>query len=292
MGNILRFLSHAAPAVAGARRNQLDRRAAAEELTRKRTLEDLLRGQQTERHTAEMESRRLDDLIKQNTISEFGKPKTTPAQRDYDPMRGVIVDKVTGESIVPGNLPERPKADEPLVQVPGPEGRTIYTTRSNAIGKEAPSPTGMGSASVKTKVAANRTMMANIDRAMAAVTANPKAFSITRGLPVVGDRLDPRIDPGGNTARGLVANIGSQKVHDRSGAAVSLHEFPRLAPFIPAVYDPPEKILGNLRQLKLELETETQELERSGTVAPRGSGKSAGVVDPLAIIRKYQLDQE
>jgi hypothetical protein len=46
-----------------------------------------------------------------------------------------------------------------------------------------------------------------------------------------------RVDPQGVDARAALSDIGSMVIHDRSGAAVSASEFPRLQPFIPSVRD-------------------------------------------------------
>lgn len=46
-----------------------------------------------------------------------------------------------------------------------------------------------------------------------------------------------RVDPQGTETRAALADLGSLVIHDRSGAAVTAAEFPRLAPFIPTVYD-------------------------------------------------------
>jgi hypothetical protein len=46
-----------------------------------------------------------------------------------------------------------------------------------------------------------------------------------------------RVDGEGVETRAAVADLGSLVIHDRSGAAVSASEFPRLAPFIPSEKD-------------------------------------------------------
>lgn len=50
--------------------------------------------------------------------------------------------------------------------------------------------------------------------------------------------------------RAMIADIGSMKIHDRSGAAVTAAEFPRLRPFIPSPTDSPETIRTKLRQFR------------------------------------------
>jgi hypothetical protein len=49
-----------------------------------------------------------------------------------------------------------------------------------------------------------------------------------------------RLDPQGTDTRAAVADLGSLVIHDRSGAAVTAAEMPRLAPFIPQATDDPE----------------------------------------------------
>jgi hypothetical protein len=61
-----------------------------------------------------------------------------------------------------------------------------------------------------------------------------------------------RTDPKGTTARALIADIGSLKVHDRSGAAVSASESPRLMPFIPLTTDDDATVTKKLTNFKNE----------------------------------------
>src|SRR5690606_21631841 len=46
-----------------------------------------------------------------------------------------------------------------------------------------------------------------------------------------------RMDPEGVDARAMISDIGSLVIHDRSGAAVTAAESPRLMPFIPLATD-------------------------------------------------------
>lgn len=79
-----------------------------------------------------------------------------------------------------------------------------------------------------------------------------KAAALVNGLEVEGMKGDPqatglkgylpnqllnRIDEKGVATRAAVADLGSMVIHDRSGAAVTASEFPRLAPFIPTAKD-------------------------------------------------------
>jgi hypothetical protein len=61
------------------------------------------------------------------------------------------------------------------------------------------------------------------------------------------NQLLNRIDPAGVDTRAAIADLGSLVIHDRSGAAVTAAEFPRLAPFIPTEKDEPATVKKKLR---------------------------------------------
>lgn len=133
--------------------------------------------------------------------------------------------------------------------------------------------------------AANMAQIAIINDALTELEAHPKAVGLTRGLPGIGDRLDTRTDPAGVGARASIANIGSLKMHDRSGAAVSVSEFPRLAPFIPAVSDPPEAIRVKLKKLLDAIQVETDAMAATASSPGRSGGagnRSPGRTPPPA----------
>lgn len=65
---------------------------------------------------------------------------------------------------------------------------------------------------------------------------------------ILPDTLLQRVDPKGVDARAAIADIGSLVIHDRSGAAVTASEFPRLAPFIPNRTDDAETVKKKLRR--------------------------------------------
>lgn len=71
------------------------------------------------------------------------------------------------------------------------------------------------------------------------------------------DALLTRIDPEGVDLRAMIADIGSLKLHDRSGAAITASESPRLMPFIPSLHDDNKTVVKKLRQLQQELQNET-----------------------------------
>ena len=98
----------------------------------------------------------------------------------------------------------------------------------------------------------------NIDQALGLVSDNSKSF----GLKFIGgDAINQRIDPNGTDARAAVSNIGSQVIHDRSGAAVTISEYPRLKPFIPRVTDEPDIIKKKLNGLRRAIAEENSAIE-------------------------------
>jgi hypothetical protein len=105
-----------------------------------------------------------------------------------------------------------------------------------------PMPAGMQKAWME-----NRNNLAAVDRAIAATQAYPGAFGPSN---MIGDFAKQYTDPKGVAARAAVADIGSLKIHDRSGAAVTAMEFPRLRPFIPNMTDKPEVVKTKLDNFK------------------------------------------
>ena len=68
-----------------------------------------------------------------------------------------------------------------------------------------------------------------------------------------------RIDPKGVDTRAAIADIGSAIVHERSGAAVTASEYPRLKPFIPKANDDPEIVKKKLLKFRDEYERVIEE---------------------------------
>ena len=74
---------------------------------------------------------------------------------------------------------------------------------------------------------------------------DPNATGLKGFLP---DALLQRVDPQGTDARAALADLGSLVIHERSGAAVTAAEFPRLQPFIPKINDDPETVKRKLKR--------------------------------------------
>ena len=104
----------------------------------------------------------------------------------------------------------------------------------------------------------------------ASLYAVDKAISLNRGETADGIKGDAnatgykgflpnvilqRVDPEGVSTRAQVSDIGSLKIHDRSGGAVTISETPRLMPFIPTAYDDKDAVEKKLIRLKQEYES-------------------------------------
>ncbi len=59
-------------------------------------------------------------------------------------------------------------------------------------------------------------------------------------------------DPKGVDTRAAIADLGSMVIHDRSGAAVTASETPRLMPFIPTPFDSPEAAKKKIKRFMQE----------------------------------------
>jgi hypothetical protein len=113
----------------------------------------------------------------------------------------------------------------------------------------------------------NRQNLSKIDRALEAVKLNPQAFGAANYLgDAVTQRLNGKRGQEGVDERAAVADIGSLIIHDRSGAAVSAAEFPRLKPFIPTATDTPATVKKKLEGLRAALAPMIDDLE--GTYTP------------------------
>jgi hypothetical protein len=93
-----------------------------------------------------------------------------------------------------------------------------------------------------------------------------------------------RTDPEGVTLRALIADIGSLKLHDRSGAAVSASEAPRLIPFIPSISDPPETVKDKLQKFRNEYLAALNDSYQ--VYGPRAGGKAMEPVEDA--LKGYQ----
>jgi hypothetical protein len=144
----------------------------------------------------------------------------------------------------------QPHAPSPLESVVGPDGKPILVTRDKAVGM---TPAGRGSMEKAMPSSSVKSLMENqqnlrrAEQALTLISGNesggvqgdPKATG-WKGLlstTEIGDQILQRADPKGVETRAAIADLGSMIIHDRSGAAVTAAEYPRLRPFIPKVTD-------------------------------------------------------
>lgn len=111
----------------------------------------------------------------------------------------------------------------------------------------------------------NDTNVRRAERALNLVTsaAGKDATGLKGYLP---NQLLNRMDPAGVDARAAIADLGSLVIHDRSGAAVTAAEFPRLAPFIPTEKDDQATVEKKLKRFVEVYREEMTQLE--GTYSP------------------------
>ncbi|CAB4127933.1 hypothetical protein UFOVP102_2 [uncultured Caudovirales phage] len=114
--------------------------------------------------------------------------------------------------------------------------------------------------SINTAIIENQKSGNQLDRAISLLSgqdlpgmvADKNATGLKGYLPT---GLLNRLDPSGVSARAEIADIGSLKIHDRSGSAVTVSESPRLMPFIPLTTDDRDTVLKKLQRLKLEIDS-------------------------------------
>lgn len=179
-----------------------------------------------ERIVSEGRLNRANALTVQDRITS--RDKTQVIQTDNGPL---LVNKATGET--------RPV--------------TAQGEALPARAKEVP-------ASVKKAMFENDAALRKINDAMQAIDAYPSGLG---GMNILGDTIRQRTDPEGVKVRALVADIGSLKLHDRSGAAVTAAETPRLKPFIPSATDSPETVKEKLGLFQREYQALQDDMLRA-----------------------------
>lgn len=112
-------------------------------------------------------------------------------------------------------------------------------------------------AAIGSKFMENSQNLRMAENALDLIGKHKDATGVKGYLP---DPLLQRMDPSGVDTRAAVANLGSMVIHDRSGAAVTASEFPRLRPFIPSATDAPDVVKKKLTQFVTEYKKINQEM--------------------------------
>jgi len=101
--------------------------------------------------------------------------------------------------------------------------------------------------------------LSRIDESLAAAKEAPDSTGFFKGmLNDVAPNMVNRIWPKGSKARAAIADLGSTIIHDRSGAAVTASEYPRLRPFIPTAYDDDATVKMKLERFREIVAEETR----------------------------------
>ena len=120
-----------------------------------------------------------------------------------------------------------------------------------------------------TSISETQGQLAQVRGAMDALNSDPNA---TGAKSVIPDFALNRIDKKGIDARAAIGNLSSMVIRDRSGAAVTAAEFPRLRPFLPSLYDDYETIKKKLASFYKVIQEENQiylqSLSDSGYTVP------------------------
>lgn len=288
MASLIDILGLGAGALVGARTAK-DERVVAERAAEQQTLLDTLKRKQEEEDRA-LKTRltnaqisnyeSLSDKREQPAAETFTGAPFEAAGPDGKPrlyIRGSMGSIRPVEGVTP-----IAEARAPRTQVVGESIVNLDTNTATPIQGLPPKEDGQGrvSAATRTQIAENTASLDLIARAREAVRARPESFGLSKGVSLLpgmgqlGEVINQRTDPQGVEARQLIGNLSSRLIKDRSGAAVTVSEFPRLAAFIPQPYDTPEKILANLDALERELRVVTEALANGATLAELSGGNA------------------
>jgi hypothetical protein len=109
-----------------------------------------------------------------------------------------------------------------------------------------------------------------------------KSMSAAYMLPF-SEEAGQRLDPEGVPLRAAIADVGSLKLHDRSGATITASESPRLKPFIPSASDKPKAAAQKLQNFIKEYEMIQQEiLDYADTQGYKSPAKAPTAAAPTA----------
>ena len=100
---------------------------------------------------------------------------------------------------------------------------------------------------INTAIITNQQSIKKLDDALKLLKDNPDAVGLKGGLP---QYIVNRTDEKGIPVRAAIADIGSLVLHDRSGAAVTASEEPRLLPFIPTPSDTAKSAKEKLERMR------------------------------------------
>jgi hypothetical protein len=177
------------------------------------------------------------------SVAEFTFAKTP----EGGSFKGSYQDFVTAKAVAT-RAPATPSAP---VAVIGPNGEEIFVSREEALSKRMTPASGARLKPIPTQI--NQAIIKNVqtlkqlDDTIALLGKNPDATGYKGYLPNV---VLSRMDPEGVDVRAGIADIGSLVLHERSGAAVTAAESPRLLPFIPLATDDNATAVKKLKRMR------------------------------------------
>jgi len=136
-------------------------------------------------------------------------------------------------------------APAPVAPTASPVALPVGTPGTPVMGRQSelkPIPSNVNLAILK-----NNQSIQQLDDTIKLLQQNPDATGVKGYLP---NFALNRMNPEGTEARAGVADIGSLVLHDRSGAAVTASESPRLLPFIPLVTDDNATVIKKLIRMR------------------------------------------
>ena len=231
-----------------------------------------------------------------NTIRSVVKPETRYTHETVSAGTKAQLNQSAAQHADVQNRPQYIQTDTGLVAVPNvlkpgqtPTGIPVMGANGENLGKPLkPIP-----ANINTAISENDIALNKVNRALDLNAG--KEITLPSGAKIQGSAtatgffkgLTPQVilnswDPSGVDTRSFIADIGSLKVHDRSGAAVTASETPRLKPFIPSINDSAETAAKKLTNFKAEYQdiqnnfAETYSREQGYRPSPVLSGKSSG----------------
>ena len=185
----------------------------------------------------------IDERTNQQRGAAF--PKTmTPGERAGNAVALGNLQVSRDRLALDQNAPQYVQTEGGMVALPKRPGSGPITAQAvtNADGSAITAPLKQIPTSANTAIQSN---LQNLQRAQDALslvqgknvgtsTGDGSATGMKGYLP---NSILNRVDPAGVDARAAIADLGSLTIHDRSGAAVTVAEFPRLAPFVPQPTD-------------------------------------------------------
>lgn len=159
------------------------------------------------------------------------------------------VNPALAAALVPQNAPVAPAVATPGVALSPQDQRSFALSEANrraaanaeaAKIKSIPEP-------INAAVLQNHQSLNKLDDALDLLEANKDAIGLKGNL---GQTVLNKLDPKGIDTRAAIADIGSIVLHDRSGAAVTAAESPRLLPFIPTPSDTYEAAKSKLVRMR------------------------------------------